>query len=421
FGYTLYSAWTGVHALNVNIPKDVYEFARGDNITLPCVFVPKKPPSLVIITWTVKAEEANAEGTLILTHYSAGSTTDIVPAYESRTALDYDVALGKADLKLSSITLADNKVFECRVQIPGDDEGKLADTARLVVLVAPSVPDCAVQGKAEYGQNINLTCKSEEGSPPPTYKWEGRDVRNMPRVRDPKTTDKDGILSLYNISKETSGYYTCTSANKIRSAQCNLTLSVMPPSLSLGSTGTILGVVGGIIGLIMIIVIIYCCCCRKKKQDGEYEKGDADEAKEDIRDCNRYDEHYDETELKNGENRRPDGEEDIAERRDHYDEKSKRNHDDRHRDYDDNRGRRSDRNDRDRDYNDRRSDYNDRRSDYNDRDRRDRYNDRYDRRDDEADRERRYDDRHYDEPYNDRESDRPRVPALKPPRKDYDN
>ncbi|CAF99825.1 unnamed protein product [Tetraodon nigroviridis] len=317
FSLTLLSlAWTGVHALNVNIPKDVYEFARGDNITLPCVFVPKKPPSLVIITWTVKAEEANAEGTLILTHYSAGSTTDIVPAYESRTALDYDVALGKADLKLSSITLADNKVFECRVQIPGDDEGKLADTARLVVLgnlflscdgrvyspfsscfidpggcgleekrcfqmskllvfpiVAPSVPDCAVQGKAEYGQNINLTCKSEEGSPPPTYKWEGRDVRNMPRVRDPKTTDKDGILSLYNISKETSGYYTCTSANKIRSAQCNLTLSVMPPSLSLGSTGTILGVVGGIIGLIMIIVIIYCCCCRKKKQDGEYEKG----------------------------------------------------------------------------------------------------------------------------------------------------
>lgn len=48
--------------------------------------------------------------------------------------MDIDIAQGKADLKLYSITLTDNKVFECRVQIPGDDEGKLADTARLVVL-----------------------------------------------------------------------------------------------------------------------------------------------------------------------------------------------------------------------------------------------------------------------------------------------
>ena len=41
---------------------------------------------------------------------------------------------GKADLKLSSITLADNKEFQCSVLIPGDDEGKLSDKAQLVVL-----------------------------------------------------------------------------------------------------------------------------------------------------------------------------------------------------------------------------------------------------------------------------------------------
>lgn len=39
---------------------------------------------------------------------------------------------------------------------------------------------------------------------------------------------EDGILSLYNISKDTSGYYICTSRNKIRAATCNLTLAVMP-------------------------------------------------------------------------------------------------------------------------------------------------------------------------------------------------
>lgn len=49
-------------------------------------------------------------------------------------SLDVDIKTGKADLKLSSITLDDNKEFRCQVQIPNDDEGKLAGTTRLVVL-----------------------------------------------------------------------------------------------------------------------------------------------------------------------------------------------------------------------------------------------------------------------------------------------
>lgn len=113
---------------------------------------------------------------------------------------------------------------------------------------------------------------------------------------------ENGILSLYNISKETSGYYICTATNKIRSAQCNITVSVYPreqklnffspfhpfhPSfpqqglgfvlpaatMSLGSTGTIIGIVAAIVGVIAIIVIVYCCCCRKKKQDEQYAMG----------------------------------------------------------------------------------------------------------------------------------------------------
>lgn len=70
---------------------------------------------------------------VILTYYTAIGV-DIKAMYEGRLSVDIDVPAGKAHLKLSSVTLADNKVFECRVQIPGDDEGKPADTARLVVL-----------------------------------------------------------------------------------------------------------------------------------------------------------------------------------------------------------------------------------------------------------------------------------------------
>ncbi|XP_071344852.1 cell surface A33 antigen-like isoform X2 [Trachinotus anak] len=424
---------SGVGALNVNIPQEIYEYARGDNITLPCSFTPAKPLTagkLVIISWSVEAAQANAKETLILTYYSSG-TTDIKSVYEGRVSVDVDIPSGKANLKLSSITLADNKFFECRVQIPGDDEGKPADTARLVVLVAPSKPICKIQGKTEYGQNINLTCVSEEGSPPPTYKWESRDVRDVPRVPDPRTTDKGGILSLYNISRETSGFYICTSSNKIRSATCNITVAVMPPSMNIGSTA---GIIAGVVAfLIILIIIIYCCCCRKKKKEEEYAMGVREE------------EYHDKEPAV--ETRRADGQDDIpADRRDRYEERSERSYDhrkdydDRRSDYDDRRSdyndRRSDYNDRRSDYDDRRSDYNDRRSDYDDRrsdydDRRDRYSDRNERYDDNRhyDDERRYNDRRdrgndddrYDEPYDDRNHDKPSVPANKPPRRDYDD
>lgn len=39
---------------------------------------------------------------------------------------------------------------------------------------------------------------------------------------------EDGVLSLFNISRETSGFYICTSKNRIGESVCNITLSVMP-------------------------------------------------------------------------------------------------------------------------------------------------------------------------------------------------
>ncbi|CAL9701250.1 unnamed protein product [Knipowitschia caucasica] len=384
---------SSVLTLDVVIPKDQYEFARGDNITLPCNF--KSTLSvlpLVIISWTAEGVD-EGEDVLMLTHYTPPGTTDYKNQYEGRVELDANAATGKADLRLSSITLDDNRRFVCRVQIPGDDEGTPSDVARLVVLVAPSPPICKIQGKAEYGQNINLTCHSKEGSPPPTYSWEDRDVRNMPRVRDPRTTDKGGILALYNISKETSGYYTCTSRNKIRSASCNITLTVMPPSM-MGSVGQTAGIVAGAVALVIIlIIVIYCCCCKKKEEKGEeYTMG---VQAEDDRD---------KEPIENGE-RRVVRDNKERERRDIDPPRS--DYDDRRSDYDD---RRSDYNDRRSDYNDRRSDYDDARSDYDDRrsdytDRRDRYDD-DDRRP--VSRDRRYDD------------DRPAPPLNKPPRRDYD-
>lgn len=53
---------SGVSALNVDIPQEVYEFARGDNVTIPCQFKPKESnPRDIIVTWSAEGAEANAK------------------------------------------------------------------------------------------------------------------------------------------------------------------------------------------------------------------------------------------------------------------------------------------------------------------------------------------------------------------------
>ncbi|KAM9455113.1 glycoprotein A33 (transmembrane), paralog a [Clarias gariepinus] len=445
-------------SLNVDIPQPTYEFARGDTGVIPCNFQPQNPNSQsIIITWSAHPDNpADSNIDIETCYYNAaggGSVQeDVSDEYTGRASVQANIPQGQAPLTLKSLTSQDSRVYQCDVKIPGDKKGKLSDTTTVVVLVAPSKPICAVQGTAEYYQNINLTCRSDEGTPTPTYKWQSFDVSNNSRPNPPKSTDVNGVLSLYNISQDTSGYYVCTSANKIRSATCNLTLSVMPPSMKIGSTA---GIIGGCAAVLLLLIVVICCCyCRKKKKSEEYEEGpeeggytdkgqhELDELKEkrvesqprdEVRreepqgraDNRQYEsDNYDERRSERYDDRRSDRYDDrrsdrYDDRRSDYDDRRNDRYDDRRSDYDDRRNdryddRRSDYDDRRNDrYDDRRSDrYDDRRSDYDDR-RSDRYDDRYD------DRRDRYD--HPDDRYDDRSRTpvpalKPPVPALKPPR-----
>ncbi|KAM8857121.1 uncharacterized protein ACB058_008901 [Synchiropus picturatus] len=197
--------------------------------------------------------------------YFLNSRPDISPAYEGRASLEVDVEKGESKLHLMKVTLEDSRKYQCSVMIPNDDEGTTLATTTLLVLVPPSPPICGIEGEAEYWNNIILTCKSEEASPEPVYQWKSYSVDNIPRPFPPKTTEKDGALSLFNISRETSGYFRCTSTNRIGSASCNFTLAVMPPSSNMGAT---IGIIAGVVaGLLCLGITIYCCCKKKGKKD----------------------------------------------------------------------------------------------------------------------------------------------------------
>ncbi|GAA6072037.1 glycoprotein A33 (transmembrane), paralog a [Tachysurus ichikawai] len=427
--FSLFAVFQLTSSIKVDIPQSIYELARGDNAVLPCNFIPQKPNNpQVTITWVEHPDNPADANVEILTYYYVATgppSLDISDDFTNRADFQVDIPKGSAVLTLKSLTSKDSRVFECIVKIPGD-KGKTSDTTQLVVLVAPTKPICAIQGKAEYYQNINLTCRSEEGTPTPTYKWQSYDVNNNPRANPLKATDVNGVLSLYNISMETSGYYICTSANKIRSESCNLTLTVMPFSMNIGSTA---GIIGGCVAGVLLLIVAVCCCrrYRKKKANEEYAMGAHEYTDEEPREVSEHQakrleskaevlddhvehsDHFDDPRDREAPQRKPDNRQYDPER-----------YDDRRSDYDDRRSDRSSEprgcnDDRPRNRNDDRRDrydhpddrYDDRRDRYDHPD--DRYNDRQDRYDHPDDR---YDDRRdrYDR------SRPPNLPANKPTR-----
>ncbi|CAL8267167.1 unnamed protein product [Lota lota] len=262
-GFTVLSCCSG---LDVSIPQKQYEVVRGGSITMTCSYKPARPDSNVfLLKWEVQPEKDNDPWRPVATWFPNNHQTDIAPNFENRANMSVDLVKRQSTLHLDKVVMQDNRTFQCSVTIQGDDEGIPAATTSLLVLVAPSKPICGIQGNAEYWNNISLSCMSEEGSPSPTYEWKSYSVLNVPRRFPPRTTEKDGVLALFNISKEDSGFYVCTSNNRVGQASCNLTLSVLPTSIKFGATA---GIIGGVLaGIVILGIVIYCCCCKKDKQD----------------------------------------------------------------------------------------------------------------------------------------------------------
>uniref|UniRef100_A0A3B5MNA2 Ig-like domain-containing protein n=1 Tax=Xiphophorus couchianus TaxID=32473 RepID=A0A3B5MNA2_9TELE len=249
-------------SVEVSIKEKEYRVAKGDDITLICSFIPANPiKNNFVLAWDVVGIPS-----VRLASFFLNSPVDIAPAYEGRATLEVDIDRGLATLHLKKLTMEDSRHYQCSVRIPNDDEGKpIASTS----VLPPSKPVCTLQGQAQYFTDITLTCKSEEGSPAPVYTWTSYSIENIPRQFPLKTTQEDGVLSLFNITKETSGFFICLSKNDIGSASCNFTLDVMPPSMSFASTGIIIGAVAA--GLLVLGILIFCCCKRKSKNEADDE------------------------------------------------------------------------------------------------------------------------------------------------------
>ncbi|NXI21596.1 GPA33 protein, partial [Sterrhoptilus dennistouni] len=180
--------------------------------------------------------------------------------YEQRLRFSGDVNSGDISITITAVTMEDNGTYACSVRLRNDYPAQ-TELLDLFVLVAPSKPECNIVGTPQYGQNINLTCVSREGSPTPKYSWQSFNVQNEPRVL-PYAQGQQ--ITLKNISADTSGFYICTATNEVGTEFCNMTVSVVPPSMNIALYA---GIIGGVVAAIVVIGIIsYCCCCRDSKE-----------------------------------------------------------------------------------------------------------------------------------------------------------
>ncbi|KAI6079580.1 Cell surface A33 antigen [Aix galericulata] len=194
------------HTLTVETPAKELQVARGSNATLRCQF--NTDASITAGDFVVWKK--------INTAYGKG--------YENRIQFTGNLGSGDISITINEVTMEDNGTYICSVRLRNDPPRQSAVTS-LYVLIAPSKPECKIVGTAEYGQTINLTCISHEGSPKPTYSWESFNVQHEPRVLQ---TTKGEQITLKNISADTSGFYICTSTNIVGKESCNMTVSVVP-------------------------------------------------------------------------------------------------------------------------------------------------------------------------------------------------
>uniref|UniRef100_A0A4W4DS57 Ig-like domain-containing protein n=1 Tax=Electrophorus electricus TaxID=8005 RepID=A0A4W4DS57_ELEEL len=188
----------------------------------------------------------------IITFFNNEVYTNDDPA--GRLSFSGDYLNGDASLLITDLQLSDSSEYHCKVKTGGK---YLWSQVNLVVLVKPSKPRCWMEGRLLEGSDVRLSCKSADGSEPINYKWERvLDKGKNADLRNPE------IVTLRNLTQESSGAYRCTASNDVGEESCIIEVTMqckwscrVGPSPPAGWGGC-----GQWAGLLEAYVRILCIC-----------------------------------------------------------------------------------------------------------------------------------------------------------------
>ncbi|XP_060780101.1 CXADR-like membrane protein [Neoarius graeffei] len=248
----------------------------GDNATLPCHHQFRQSNGQTLdIEWIL--QKPSFKQRVIITFFNNEVYTNDNQA--SRLSFAGDYLNGDASLLISDLQLSDSGEYHCKVKTGGK---YLWSQVNLVVLVKPSKPRCWMEGHLLEGSDVRLSCKSSDGSDPIYYKWErvldkGKSVGKLPEFAliDLKNPE---IVTLRNLSQESSGVYRCTASNDVGEENCIIEVTMQ----YVRGIGVVAGAVVGVSFGVLIIILIIWLVFRKKEKKRYEEEETPNEIREDA-------------------------------------------------------------------------------------------------------------------------------------------
>ncbi|XP_038609817.1 endothelial cell-selective adhesion molecule [Tachyglossus aculeatus] len=259
-GLTLLAPSAGTK-MTIHMGRPLVEAVEGQGAVLPAWYTLSGGPApggeeVPVVIWFLQRPY---NGSLQLLTY----INKVLTPFDARVSLAHPMPSRNVSLKLRDLREYDSGEYGCSVNLPGVEALEGISTLKLNVLVPPTTPSCRLLSTPRLGANVTLNCSSTRSKPSPQYQWERSSP--APQVFFPPAQDSvRGSLTLTNLSAAMSGVYICTAANQLGSAQCNLTLEVIPEPGVAMVTGAVVGTAIGL-GLLAGLALLYGR--RKKAQD----------------------------------------------------------------------------------------------------------------------------------------------------------
>lgn len=240
----------------------------GDNATLPCHHQFQSSGSLDI-EWLL--QKSTSKQKVIITFFGGQVyTNEATGSDASRLSFAGEYLGGDASLLISDLLQSDSGEYYCKVKTGGKYHWSHVN---LTVLVKPSQPTCWMDGKLVEGSDVKLSCKSDDGSPPISYKWErvldkGKSLGKLPNLAliDLKNPE---IVTLRNLTMDSTGVYRCTASNDVGKENCTIEVTMQQAQ----DFGKVAGaVVGTLLSVIIVILIIWLVFRKKEKKKYEEEE-----------------------------------------------------------------------------------------------------------------------------------------------------
>ncbi|KAM7045029.1 V-set and immunoglobulin domain-containing protein 1 isoform 1-T1 [Molossus nigricans] len=188
-------------------------------------------------------------------YYSEGGQAASIGRFKDRIVVSNEP--DNASITIFHMQPEDSGTYTCDVNNPPDFDGNNQGIITVDVLVKPSKPFCSIQGIAETGRPISLSCHSMLGTPSPVYYWyklEGRDIIPVENNVNPA----NGTLVIGNLTNFEQGYYQCIAINILGNSSCELDLTVSHPEVGI--------IVGSLLGTLVGAAIITSAVCFAKSK-----------------------------------------------------------------------------------------------------------------------------------------------------------